>query len=647
MSELPFGWRFRKPQKDEVLEDPTEAEFFKQDEDLPDAVVRELIQNSLDALDAATNPTRQVRVDFRFSGAEHALPPERARRWFESLKPFLDFADQDKVPKGFLSKPLPFLAIEDFGTRGLGGDPNQRWDTKEKNDFYMFWRNVGRSAKKEGDRGRWGLGKAVNHEASRISSFLGLTLRAADKKLFLMGRSVLHFPVTEHEAYDPRGWFGRPEDNEPGAMIMPVAKAEILDEFCADFHLSRKEGPGFSLVIPMPKETLTHDAVVTAVVKNYFHAVLTDKLEVRVRDEDEEETVINASTIDELAQRFVPKEGLGLARIFELAKWGHDLPEDEYMELGEVGQQPPGWSEEVFAPVRDFRDELRKRFQSGERLAFRLPIAVRRVKADSIKMSIANVYLERVSGTASSDETRGRTVFVREGMAVPMVRLSHERTVRALLVVDTQPLSALLGDAENPMHTDWVQANDKLLERNENGPATVRYVKYAVREITRWLTEVQDQKREDLLMDLFYLEEPGPGTGVEEEQEEEPKKKRRKKKKLVKPSTDPKGPTPYKVNKIEGGFEVIPAEGLVPPPRIVLRAAYDVRDRDAFEDYRPHDFIIDSGDLKVAAQGADYVADLNSLTITVKRKDFRVTVTGFDVRRDLRVTGRKATGDEA
>jgi hypothetical protein len=647
MSELPFSWKFRKPQKDEVLEDPTEAEFFKQDEDLPDAVVRELIQNSLDALDTVINPTGQVRVDFRFSGAEHALPPERARRWLESLEPYLKFADPDKVPSGFLSEPLPFLAIEDFGTRGLGGDPKQRWDTKEKNDFYMFWRNVGRSAKKEGDRGRWGLGKAVNHEASQIFSFLGLTLRAADKALLLMGRSVLHFPVTEQEAYDPRGWFGRPEDNEPGALIMPVAKAETLDQFCADFHLSRKEGPGFSLVIPLPKETLTHDAVVTAVVKNYFHAVLTGKLEVRVRDGDEEETVINASTIDELAQRFVPKEGPGLARIFELAKWGHGLPKDEYMELGEVGQQPPVWSPEVFAPVSDSHDELRERFQSGERLAFRLPIAVKRVKADSIKTSVANVYLVRVSGADSGDETRGRTVFVREGMAVPMVRLSHERTVRALLVVDTQPLSALLGDAENPMHTDWVQRNDKLLERNTNGPATVSYVKNAVREITRWLTEVQDQKREDLLMDLFYVEEPGPGTDVEEEQEEDAKKKRRKKKKRVKPPKGPKAPTPYRVKQIEGGFEVTPVEELLAPPQIVIRAAYDVRDSNPFEAYRPHDFVIGSGELKVEVKGADCIADLNTLIITVKKQDFRVTVTGFDGRRDLRVEGRKTLGNES
>ncbi|MCY1016189.1 hypothetical protein [Pyxidicoccus sp. MSG2] len=640
MSKQPFGWKFREPQEDEVIQDATEAEFFKQDEDLPDAVVRELIQNSLDA---AISRAERVRVDFKFSGAKYALPPERARRWFESLQPYLEFAD--KVPSGFLSESLPFLSIEDFGTRGLGGDPKQSWDTLDKNDFYMFWRNVGRSSKKEGDRGRWGLGKAVNHEASGVSSFFGITRRLADDALLLMGRSVLQFRVTKEQRYDPRGWFGWSAENKPGTLIMPVANAETLDQFCSDFHLSRKERHGFSLVIPLPKEKLTHDAVARAVVENYFHAVLTGKLEVRVRDGDEEETVIDASTIYALAQRFVTKEGPGLAKIFELAKWGHDLPEEEYVGLGEVGQQPPAWSLDVFAPASESRSELRERFQSNGRIAFRLPIAVKRVKAESIRTSLAHVYLERVSGAGSTDETRGRTIFVREGMAVPMVRLSHERTVRALLVVDTQPLSALLGDAENPMHTDWLQRNDKLLDRNTNGPATVSYVKNAVREITRWLTEVEDQKREDLLMDLFYVEEPGPGVGVEENQEEEPKKKKRRKKKLKK-HTGPKAPTPYSVKPIKGGFEVTPVEGLVAPPRIVIRAAYDARDSSPFEAYRPHDFIIDSGELKVEAKGAEYTANLNSLIITVKKQNFRVTVTGFDTRRDLRVEGRKATGDE-
>jgi hypothetical protein len=643
MSKQSFAWKFRATGQDEILQDATEAEFFKQDEDLPDAVVRELIQNSLDAALKRAGP---VHVSFRFSGARYALQPDRARRWFDSLEHYLKFAE--KLPGNFLSQPLPFLAIEDSGTRGLEGDPKQRWDTKEKkNDFYMFWRNVGRSAKEEGDRGRWGLGKAVNHEASHISSFFGLTRRASDNALLLMGRSVLEFPVTEHEAYDPRGWFGVAAENKSGALSMPVEKAEIIDEFCDDFHLSRKESPGLSLVIPLPKEMLTHDAVVTAVVENYFHAVLTGKLQVSVRHGDEDETVIDEATIDDLARRFVTQEGPSSGKLFELAKWGHSLAAEEHVQLAEVGQQAPKWIREVFAPANEYHDELRERFQAGEPLAFKLPIAVRRGNVESIQTSIAEVYLERVSGTGSSEETRGRTVFVREGMTVPMVRLNHERTVRALLVVDTPPLSSLLGDAENPMHTDWVQRNEKLHKRNKYGPETVSYVKNAVRELTRWLTEVQDQKREDLLMDLFYVEEPGPGPGVEEEQEEEPKKKRRTRPKPPNPSPRPKSPTPYKVSKIAGGFEITPVEGIVAPPKIVIRAAYNARDRNAFEEYRPHDFIIDSGDLRVDVKGADYIAELNSLTITVKKQDFRVTVTGFDVRRDLRVEGRKATGDEA
>ncbi|MFV2038497.1 MAG: hypothetical protein ACC646_12985, partial [Paracoccaceae bacterium] len=50
--------------------------------------------------------------------------------------------------------PENFLVIEDYGTRGLEGDPTQDDDFQPteaniKNDFFYFWRNVGRSKKSD------------------------------------------------------------------------------------------------------------------------------------------------------------------------------------------------------------------------------------------------------------------------------------------------------------------------------------------------------------------------------------------------------------------------------------------------------------------------------------------------------------------
>ncbi len=77
------------------------------------------------------------------------------------------------------AEAMPYLVIEDFGTRGLTGDPHVDPELEPasdiKNDFFYFWRNVGRSNKGEVDRGRWGLGKAVFTVASRIRTIFGIT----------------------------------------------------------------------------------------------------------------------------------------------------------------------------------------------------------------------------------------------------------------------------------------------------------------------------------------------------------------------------------------------------------------------------------------------------------------------------------------
>ena len=89
---------------------------------------------------------------------------------------------------------MNYILIEDYGTRGLQGDISQYDDLDDdfkKNDFYYFWRNIGRTRKEATDLGRWGLGKTVFQAASRINSFFGITVRNDDDRMLLMGQSVL------------------------------------------------------------------------------------------------------------------------------------------------------------------------------------------------------------------------------------------------------------------------------------------------------------------------------------------------------------------------------------------------------------------------------------------------------------------------
>lgn len=187
MSRFP-AWFFRPMDPGEVHVDPVHDEFFKM-QDLADALVRESIQNSLDARRGRS----PVRVRFSFGIGANELSAEAARQYFDGLRAHIDASSLlSTIPRE--DDPVPCLLIEDFGTRGLTGDPaadpELDEDTAQKNDFFYFWRNVGRSNKGEVDRGRWGLGKAVFAVASRIHTIFGLTRRADDSRALLLGHGT-------------------------------------------------------------------------------------------------------------------------------------------------------------------------------------------------------------------------------------------------------------------------------------------------------------------------------------------------------------------------------------------------------------------------------------------------------------------------
>lgn len=149
MENIPI-WKFRRMHPGEMNIDPVEAEFFTTEalQSVGDALVRETIQNSLDA----RIPGDQVRVRFYFSGAQQMLSSNNMGKYFSGLWPHLEGHRPNVSSVPDQEKQAEFLVIEDFGTRGLQGDPAQSEDAEldtgaGKNDFYYFWRNIGRSKK--------------------------------------------------------------------------------------------------------------------------------------------------------------------------------------------------------------------------------------------------------------------------------------------------------------------------------------------------------------------------------------------------------------------------------------------------------------------------------------------------------------------
>ncbi|MDP2863526.1 MAG: hypothetical protein Q8N95_12100 [Desulfobacterales bacterium] len=142
MSLLP-EWRFRKMQPGEINIDPIEEEFFTTEAlgSITDALVREAIQNSLDA----RNGSGPVTVRFDLQKISLQDQPAIAERYFSRLGDHLQAKQSGLQDVPSFNPEMDCLLIEDFGTRGLQGDENQYDDADDNgklNDFYYFWRNI-------------------------------------------------------------------------------------------------------------------------------------------------------------------------------------------------------------------------------------------------------------------------------------------------------------------------------------------------------------------------------------------------------------------------------------------------------------------------------------------------------------------------
>jgi hypothetical protein len=247
---------------------------------------------------------------------------------------------------------------------------------------------------------------------------------------------VLKTHVLDGRRYAPYGFFPH--------LMQAIEDDATIDRFAADFGIHRDE-PGLSIVVPFHRqEDLPFDGLIASVVHQYFYPITRGDLVVTVEDDGRAET-INQRTID------AHTANGALARLCDLARWAASVAYEEWITIVEPeGNGSFKWSETALP--EPLLESLRRRFDQGERLAFRIRVPVRRKRRAAV--SHFDVVLEK-------DETlrRGEHHFIRRGITIPDVRTARDKPVRALLIADDDPISTFLGDAENPAHSDWSERN--------------------------------------------------------------------------------------------------------------------------------------------------------------------------------------------
>lgn len=653
-------WRFRQMAPTEINQGTVVREFFE-DEPINTRLVREAIQNSLDAAidtsddNGASGP---VRVRFSLAGIHNPLPAERAARYFAGLPPHLaqitelDADVKRRAAEGNLpSSHVPYLVVEDAGTKGLGGDW-QVYDTEDQdNHFYWFFRNIGISGKGDSDNGSWGLGKWVFPDASRISAYLAVTRRSQDDETLLMGQAVLAKHSIGGQRHDPVGYFATAGDESQPRLPLRMSDAEqrpFIDECIADFGLKWRDAPGLSVIIPFPRISagnpaqdgdedagISRNQLLAEVVHNYFYPIIAGQLEVVVDAGDgSAEVALNSDTIDDVIDRLaLPAAGErsreSYQRLFAMCRHsiGRPAHEHETLEANRLNQSD-GYH-------KDQRAIWRSRYEAGELLSFRIGMQVQRKDETSQRHTSLRVYLQR-----DLDLAEGHDYYVRGTLSIHgnMDLIRRHRGARLLLVADKdQAIAALLRDSEPPAHTAWRPRTSRVTARWHRPQVSVNAVRNAPGQLLALLEPPTEGLQRDAFTDIFFWDgndRPADNGRMQE----------RKSGYTPPKPTIQRTPPLFNIAKSDGGFRLSLSERAMDnPPRCArLRVAYGVARGNPLSRYSPEDFRLHGRDaLSHSIGGCEVVTRNlagNELLLNIDDPaEFAFAVSGFDSQRDVYV----------
>ncbi|WP_419623499.1 hypothetical protein, partial [Thiolapillus sp.] len=610
----------------------TQRDQFRNDEvDLYETIVREAVQNSLDA----TPNGKQTRVSFRWANGETGLDGGWLR---EILEKQLEHA----AASGLETEKIDFsspsaLVIEDFGTTGLTGSV----EDKDNGDFSGFWRRHGKSHKTGTRRGRWGLGKLVYSSSAATGAFFGVTVREGDQDAWLMGQSVLDLHTYEGGEYPPHAYFSKMKGSKIQNMVpVPVNDTGYIREFSRQFGLTRNGEPGLSIAIPFPHESLTSEKMLGVAIINYFYPILTGKLVMEFNGQ-----ALDAENIRQLAHVYAKRKIPDIDELFSFI-------EETNRELGggTLLSLRKGWLDDVRLDEDDFEpndlDRLRTTFSEGRLVGVRLPLSVKVKPERKILDTEFHVFVKRPDSI-----TKGIDLYVRGGLTLPAESKFGDRKAYGVMVANNEIISSFLGDAENPAHTKWIYNAEKLRKNYVSPGNRLKVIKNAVVNFYDVLTQAEEEEDDKALAGFFFTEEP------EQESETSGGKNR------PKPKTPPdddievprRKPRLARLETTEDGFSVRPGDGadmVRYPVRLRVRMAYDTASGNPFKKYSPFDFDFSgrSGSTPFVQATSDTVAlagfSPNELEFEISGPKFRIDVSGFDKNRDLLVKLRAVPPEE-
>lgn len=635
-------WDFETLGGSDLEQRPHRQEFFR-DNPRPEAFVRELFQNSLDA---KADDSEKVRVRIAFD----EVPLNDIEAFFEGLEPHLEAWDVKPNEWKQESNPsIPVLVIEDFGTVGLTGPVTRDPSSTHENDHFLnFWLREGMSGKSGTKGGRWGLGKNTFFMTTKINTFWGLTSRA-DGQQMLMGKAALKPHTIDNTRYKYYGFF-RNNQSSPS----PITDKNFLRYFRKSLPIKRKTANGLSLVIPYPVSDINYESVLRSVVMHYFYPILRGSLEVGIYDRpNDTKAHLNRKKITKVATRInwdgTNWEDKDVDELLRFTSKGiEDVEESDIIQLSDEVGEKKEINEDTLG---DDLSKIEEQFHDGEVVTVSVPVSIK-PKGEDEQWGDFFIFLKEYP---PQDMSRSDEYYIRSGIRLPEESKLYDRLgrrpIRGMLVVEHDVVSRFLANAEVPAHTKWNEQTEGFASKYDNGREAIRFIRKSMKHLSTVLLKTEKDRHEGLLQDYFSVvggesftpERPqsgggnrppsstGGNTGDDDETEPETGSN---------PDPGPDDDIPstgnmFRITRIDGGFKIVytsDEEHL--PVNEELKAAYDVQRGNPFNQYEVFDF--DFEELNISGTGFDIEEkDENRLKFLAHSKDFKLEVTGFDESRDL------------
>jgi hypothetical protein len=580
--------------------DPIHDNFFVQDSaNLAESLVRETLQNSLDAQVDEVTP---VRVRFALNDVPVAKH-EVFKRFIADLYPHLD-ASKPLLAKACRVAMPQFLVIEDFGTKGLMGETVSNRDTKS--GFSNFWRHVGKTEKGSGRGGAFGIGKVVVPMSSSACAFFGVTIRyqGPDSGIpLLMGQSMLPQRTVNGKEYEPFVLYG--QKSATGKAVLPIQDKEC-DALSKLAGLTRTTEPGTSIAIPFPSGKVEWEQVFKAVMKHYYLPILTEDLVVEyVKESGGSPVVIDKAGLIENAS----KVSSDFTHQVKFVQEAIAKPDSAFFTIS--GKDT---NQEITA-ARFSEDELlalRKRYSENNLLCFKLQVYVRPKSGEAAFFPL-KLFIRK-----APDGVEGADLYVRGGISVySNATYKGQRASLALEIVqEKNHLGELLRLSEGPAHSQWVISSPRAADAYHDSNSAIKLCRTALLKLHEILCVGEEKEDVSALASFFPLGMP-----------ELPKKS-----------------APFKITSDNIG-DVFVRNSSEPGSPSVIGIPFTVKIRyekvGRGRGYSRSDFILGAGagEIKVRAKNAAFTYDAvgNSVTLTPSAEDFELKVGPFDTNRNLDV----------